>query len=268
MSIDWALPLNTFKGNIIIMIVLFVFDKLFAPTKARWFSVHAFGNLLAVISAFYATYCTLADPAEAMSSLKYNDSSFFGNATPWPIIIVNAIHVYHMVAYNLTSADYFHHLTFALTMGSTGQLYRLGAFRSFLVFWLSGVPGGIDYFSLVLVKLGKLEPMTQKRNCAAINIWMRGPFLTISGFVIYLNYIYHGHESGTGYPPVLVAACISFLCYFNGQYYTKQSVANHAIAHVLGEVKTRVSLITGLQTVDWKKCISSPKIKEPQNTVS
>ena len=131
MSIDWALPLNTFKGNIIIMIVLFVFDKLFAPTKARWFSVHAFGNLLAVISAFYATYCTLADPAEAMSSLKYNDSSLFGNATPWPIIIVNAIHVYHMVAFKLSSADYFHHLVFAATMGKFNLLLTLAQINFF-----------------------------------------------------------------------------------------------------------------------------------------
>ena len=97
--------------------VLFLFDKLVAPPNARWFSIHAFGNLLAVITATYATYCTLADPAEAMSSLKYNDSSLFGNATPWPIIIVNAIHVYHMVAFKLSSADYFHHLVFAATMG-------------------------------------------------------------------------------------------------------------------------------------------------------
>ena len=136
------------------------------------------------------------------------------------------------------------------------------------MFWLSGVPGGIDYFSLVLVKLGKLDGMTQKRNCAAINIWMRGPFLTISGFVIYLNYVYHGNETGTGYPPVLVSACIAFLCYFNGQYYTKQSVANHAISHVLGHVKTRISIMTGYETTDWTDLVGNKKIKEPQNTIS
>ena len=125
MTIDWASPMYTFVGNILVMGVLFMFDKLVAPPTARWFSIHAFGNLLAVITATYATYCTLADPAEAMSSLKYNDSSLFGNATPWPIIIVNAIHVYHMVAFKLSSADYFHHLVFAATMGKCNQLLTL-----------------------------------------------------------------------------------------------------------------------------------------------
>ena len=163
-SIDWASPQWTFVGNLVAMSALFLFDKLVAPPQARWFAIHSFGNLLAVLAAMNATLCTLADPVESMSNLKYNDSSFFGNATPWPILIVNAIHIYHMVAFKLSSADFFHHAVFALTMGSTGQLYRLGAFRSFLVFWLSGLPGGIDYFSLVLVKLGKLDGLTQKRN--------------------------------------------------------------------------------------------------------
>jgi hypothetical protein len=271
-SIDWASPQWTFVGNLVAMSALFLFDKLVAPPQARWFAIHSFGNLLAVLAAMNATLCTLSDPVESMSNLKYNDSSFFGNATPWPIPIVNAIHIYHMVAFKLSSADFFHHAVFALTMGSTGQLYRLGAFRSFLVFWLSGLPGGIDYFSLVLVKLGKLDGLTQKRNCAAINVWVRGPCLVLSGFIIYLNYRYHGHEEGTGYPPMLVSALIAFLCVFNAQYYTKQSVANHAISHVLGHVKTRFSIITGRPTADWDKLISKndkkSTLKEPQNTVS
>jgi hypothetical protein len=173
-----------------------------------------------------------------------------------------------MVAFKCSQADLFHHIVFAGTMGSAGQFYRLGAFRGFLVFWLSGVPGGIDYFNLVLVKLKRLDILTQKRYCANINIWMRGPFLVISAFIIYLNYCYHGRDEGNGYPPMIVAALIGFLCVFNGQYYTKQSVANHAIAHVLGHVKTRISVITGLQTTDWKSLVSSPKTKEPQSSMS
>ena len=131
MTIDWASPMYTFVGNMLVMLILFAFDKIFAPPTARWFSIHAFGNLLAVITATYATYCTLADPAEAMSSLKYNDSSLFGNATPWPIIIVNAIHVYHMVAFKLSSADYFHHLVFAATMGKCNLLLTLAQVNFF-----------------------------------------------------------------------------------------------------------------------------------------
>jgi len=267
-SIDWSQPQYTLLGNLLAMILLAAFDKFLAPSQSRWFAIHAFGNLLCVLSAVPAVLATLADPAEAMNGVKYSDSSFFGTGTVWPILICNATHIYHMVAFKLSKADLFHHVVFALTMGSAGQFYRLGAFRGFLVFWLSGVPGGIDYFNLVLVKLGKMQPLTQKRYCANINIWMRGPCLVISAFIIYLNYCYHGQDEGQNYPPMIVAVFIGFLCVFNGQYYTKQSVANHAISHVLGHVKTRISVMTGQQTTDWSSIVKSPRTKEPQSSMS
>lgn len=133
-----------------------------------------------------------------------------------------------MLAFPLTRADYFHHLLFIPSLGFIGQYYRLGAFRGFLAFIISGLPGGIDYFNLVLVKHGLLDLLTQKRYCAAINIWIRGPNLVVAVFIIWLSYRYK-HDALE--VPVPAAFLVGILAAFNGQYYTKQSVSNHAIAH-------------------------------------
>lgn len=279
---DWASPWWSPVANVIVIVALALFDRLFSSSRCRWFSVHAFANFLVCLSALRATLATLADPLHAMDSSAHDDSGFFGSGSPWPLIIINSVHLYHMLAFKLTNADYFHHLLFIPTMGAFGQLYRLGAFRGFLAFWISGLPGGLDYLNLCLVKHGRLNLHTQKRYCAAINVWLRGPSLIVSGFIIYLTYCYlpTSEESGSdgaasmssaaaaSLPPLPVALMVGGLTMFNGQYYTKQSVANFAITHCLGHVQERVSVSTGMAVPDWKNVMSSPRMKAPQNTMS
>jgi len=262
-GIDWAAPMWSLVANGIVIMLLGIFDKCFSSKQARWFSVHAFANLLVVLTGLRATWTTLLDPAEAMNADKYMDSSVFGNATPWPTIITNSVHIYHMLAFNLTSGDYFHHLLFIPTVGLLGQYYRCGAIRGFLGFMLSGFPGGMDYFNLVLVKHGILDLYNQKRYCAAINIWIRGPFLVVAAFIMYQATIY-----GKNSMPWPVTALVGGLAAFNAQYYTKQSVANFAITHSLGHVEERVSVSTGMAVPDWNTLVRSKVMKEPQDTMS
>jgi hypothetical protein len=68
--------------------------------------------------------------------------------------------------------------------------------------------------------------------------------------------------------PLPCCVLVGGLAAFNGQYYTKQSVANFAISHSLGYVQERISLTTGMAVPDWKKVVSSKQVKEPQNTMS
>lgn len=245
--------------NLLVLVFIFVFDALLAPRKARWFSLHAFANVGVVLTSLVSVWTVFIDPVHAMDSRVYNDRSVFGNASPWPIFIVNAIHVYHMLAFkNLTASDYFHHLMFIPTVGFFGQYYEWGAVRNFLCFFISGLPGGIDYFLLTLVKLGRLEVMTQKRFCAAINSWLRGPGITYEVGLMYIAW----NTGNTTVPPAVICM-VALLSWFNAQYYTKQSVANHAIAHVLGHVKERVSKVTGTNVPEWGK-----EAKKPQNLMS
>ena len=157
--------LGSIGGNLICLFVIYLFDKMFAPKKARWFAIHAFANAIVVATCISSTLTVIVDPVHAADSRVYNDRHVFGNASPWPILVINAVHVCHMIAFsNLTSSDYFHHLMF-IPLGFRSVL-RMGRDRNFLCLFISGCRRS-DYFMLMLVKLRYIDVITQKRVCAS-----------------------------------------------------------------------------------------------------
>ena len=134
MDVDWAAPQWSLVANVIVIVILAVFDKLCSSNQARWFSVHAFANLLVVLSGARAAFATLAYPIHALDAKIYNDASIFGTGTPWPTIITNSVHVYHMLAFKLNSADYFHHLMFIPTGRCSAAHFMCFTFHIFFSF--------------------------------------------------------------------------------------------------------------------------------------
>ena len=53
-----------------------------------------------------------------------------------------------MLAFKLSGPEYFHHLLFIPTLGFPGQLFDWGAVGNLQAFFISGLPGGLDYFFL------------------------------------------------------------------------------------------------------------------------
>ena len=74
---------------------------------------------------------------------------------------VSAIHLYHCVAFPLTASDIFHHLVFVSILCGLGILFKQtgGIANNFGCFFLSGLPGGLDYILLVLKAHGRLGKM-------------------------------------------------------------------------------------------------------------
>jgi hypothetical protein len=54
----------------------------------------------------------------------------------------------------LSAAEYFHHGLFIPTLGFPGQIFAFGALGAWQAFFISGLPGGIDYLLLGLQKCG------------------------------------------------------------------------------------------------------------------
>ena len=83
------------------------------PLRLAHPTVHAFANLLVVLTALPGVYYTFTDPLNAMDSAVYMEGAnwdFFAPASIWPIVLIMSVHIYHMVAFkDLTSSDYFHH---------------------------------------------------------------------------------------------------------------------------------------------------------------
>jgi hypothetical protein len=90
-----------------------------------------------------------------------------------------------------------------------------------LLFFITGVPGGITYIMLVLVKMGKMQYLTEKAISAGINTWMRTPGLTWFSTVI-LACLMHG---ALHVPTWAAWLCIG-LAFLNGTYYGEQALSN------------------------------------------
>jgi len=244
--------------NAIAMAVLFVLDHLIAKkTKARWFALHFLANFLVVMASALPLWTCITDPFNCGDSRIYSDTSFFGNSSKWPVIIVNAIHVYHVVAFPLTADERFHHYLFIPTVGFMGQTFEWGSIVGSLAFFISGLPGGIEYLMLVLVKHGTIPIIRQKRVSAVLNVYLRGPCIVITSFLTYQSFIYEK----TTVPP-LVAFTVISMSLFNSLYYTKQSVANFSISHALNRVKRMDSCNLSQDVMKDKG------IKEPQSSMS
>lgn len=98
-----------------------------------------------------------------------------------------------------------------------------------MAFFISGLPGAIDYLLLVLVKYDKVPVIVQKRVCASLNVYMRGPFILVSAYTMYIALLYKNTTV-----PISVGLFIFFVSVFNSLYYTKTTVANAAISQAIG----------------------------------
>jgi len=200
---------------------------------ARWFFVHAVANLAVVITGARAMWTTLTDPMNAVDSRVYSDTSMFGAASSWPLTVINAVHCYHMIGgFQLSGADYFHHLLFIPFLGFPGMVLLWGAVEPCGAFFISGLPGGISYFLLGLIKLGRLTPMAEKRITANLNCWVRVPGILLVSFLVYQAVLYDRHTL-----PLWSCILQIVLPFYNALYYCKQAVANYTIHYITSLLK-------------------------------
>ena len=65
-----------------------------------------------------------------------------------------------------------------------GIYYPYGFINSVGLLILMGVPGGIDYFVLTLVKIKVLPPRVEKDLNQSLNVWIRHPLACLSGLIL------------------------------------------------------------------------------------
>ena len=87
-------------------------------------------------------------------------------------------------------------------------------------FFMCGLPGGIDYFMLALVKFGSMSPFTEKAWNTRLNVWLRSPGLLLTAFCLILGrFDEHSPESVHERLPSWMVVAVALLCTLNGQYY-------------------------------------------------
>lgn len=183
----------------------------------RWYLIHACGNFVVALASVADTWTTLCYPALCFS----------GPYALLPCALIPAIHVYHMIAFRCTSSDLFHHLLFAGLISPMGLFFETGPVQNAVAFFICGLPGGVDYLMLALVKFGKMRPLDEKRVNTRINVWVRSPGLVLSAFCVLLGrFDVHAPAAVQERVPAWVALVGAALVAMNGQYYMQVVVGN------------------------------------------
>ena len=94
---------------------------------ARWFLLHALGNFVVAALCVPDFVHTARDPPAAMSvaycaSLPSYGHGLLAPCSDWPTCIIIAMHLYHMLSFQLDANDMFHHLLFVLRHGQSARL--------------------------------------------------------------------------------------------------------------------------------------------------
>ena len=123
--------------------------KPFLPDPApRWFFIHAIANAVTCAFAFPDLIAVARWPLCAMASPVLS----------WiPTYAASAVHLFHLTVYffELRTEDIVHHLLFGGVLGAMNCAWAWGKVTNHLLFFITGLPGGVTYALLVLVKLGK-----------------------------------------------------------------------------------------------------------------
>ena len=141
-----------------------------------------------------------------------------GEANWVAIQLCCALHLYHTLVYWKTFRfdDWLHHgLMFGVALPVS-----LGLGTQSLVgptfFFTTGLPGGIDYALLALVKNGYMDRLLEKRINTFLNVWIRSPGCILVALL------------GMASQPFGLGTLAPLITFWNGQYFMEQVVENYA----------------------------------------
>ena len=179
----------------------------------RWVVAHALAN---AAIAFLATPSLVRTWTLATGALVPT-----GGATASVVVFGVGLHVYHALCYDLSSDDRVHHVLYALLLGVPCCLYATEVVHAML-FFLSGLPGGILYAVIALRRWGCVT-WNEPRLSAWINCGLRAPGVLVC-LVQYARLLAREGSHGV---PWLVVAMQMVLPVVNAVYYTHQSLVRY-----------------------------------------
>lgn len=145
------------------------------------------------------------------------------------------------------------------------QVFKWGSLGNFLAFFISGLPGGVDYWLLGRQKLSgsAAEALAEKATSANLNTWVRVPGILFATTLLYQALLlgnYAGPELGG--PPRWALLVQQVLPPFNALYFSKQASANYAVHYMLSllgqdelikhRIEVRTSKTTGTEVMSWR----------------
>lgn len=154
--------------------------------ERRWYFIHTLVNCFIFITTFKDLIAVLKDPMNAVGT-EFNTI---------PMCTSISLHLYHIyrLRKDMDVIDWAHHIINALAVGITTLFYYKGLLVNYIIFFICGFPGSIDYACLTLYRYGLINKMTEKRFNTFQNNWLRSPGIIVGCFIGYLNHIYRYNE--------------------------------------------------------------------------
>lgn len=186
--------------------------------EGRYYLNHFIGNMIIV-------YITLPYMINSYTDIIIDGN--MNNATS----IVYSIHIYHMIWYynKLRYDDWLHHLVMVGIALPLTYFVSENNLIGHCLFFTTGLPGGIDYFMLFLIRNNMMNRITEKNINRLINLWIRCPGCISNVTLVLYNIIkYYNTITNT---MLLSSLIIMGTVYWNGIYFMEQVVVNYALTN-------------------------------------
>lgn len=180
----------------------------------QWYLLHAIINTIIVILTLDDTILTLTDPLDSTLS----DFSLY------PIFYAITLHLHHIIISlkYMTVIDWCHHLISCMFVGFLTLHFIKGRIINYTLFFLCGLPGGIDYYLLAMKKYGLIHKKTEKYINVYLNMWIRLPGILYGCFIGWFEIMYNDNNYN-----ILLSLLIIILNAFNSIYFATRVVKNY-----------------------------------------
>lgn len=194
-----------------------------------YYFVHCIHNGLIVMSTFNDVINTF---------MHFKDLEVF-DTNMISVQLCFALHFYHLLYYwrKFLFDDWLHHGLMIGIALPLGVYLPSSTLLGFSLFFTTGLPGGIDYFLLFLVRNNWLNPLIEKRVNTFLNVWIRSAGCAAhAAFVIAYTFNQNTNnktltqmnnevEYNLKFYASLVTGCLT---YWNGQYFMERVVSDYS----------------------------------------
>ena len=218
---------ETFKWCLVLLLALAVFDVSFARKfQGRYFVLHVLANTC-------ITFCCLNDCYECL--VRPIDTMRDREGSVIPLGFVFAIHFYHMIpflGFTLHYVDWLHHILMVVIACPLLFFTGSGRLMNITFFFICGVPGGLDYLMLALVKENLMKPLAEKRYNNILQVWVRNPGIIVCVFMLFIQVQLHReHPDGLGitWTEIICRLLCGGITFWNGNYFMERVCGNYYV---------------------------------------
>lgn len=190
-------------------------DRWLSQTGAQkpYYAVHVLHNAMIVALTAGDVWASLTD---------FN--SIFVRPIAWPAVyICYALHFYHLYEYwrSFHLDDWLHHVLMIGVALPLGSLTRSGALMGLSLFFMTGLPGGINYALLFAERNGWISKEAEKAVNVPVHMWLRSPGCVATAALTVAASL---SASDATWLDQFAAAVVAALTFWNGIYFANQVV--------------------------------------------